>query len=131
EPPVRTVCRDSRRAPDSGTVDRMATTRTIDLLTEIPGPRSREILARKEAVVADPLSIYLPIVVAEGRGATLTDVDGNTFIDFTGGVRCLNVRHAHPHVVAAAQDQGSPFAHTACTTAPYEAYDDLAPRLTA
>jgi 4-aminobutyrate aminotransferase / (S)-3-amino-2-methylpropionate transaminase / 5-aminovalerate transaminase len=109
----------------------MAATRTIDLLTEIPGPRSREILARKQAVVADPLSIYLPVVVAEGRGATLTDVDGNTFIDFTGGVGCLNVGHAHPHVVAAVQDQVSRFSHTDFTIVPYEVYVDFAERLTA
>ena len=57
----------------------MATTKSIELRTEIPGPLSREILARKKLVVAEPLSIYLPIVIAEGRGATLTDVDGNTF----------------------------------------------------
>ena len=55
--------------------------------------------------MADPLSVYLPIVIAEGRGATITDVDGNTFIDFTGGVGCLNVGHSHPRVVEAAQEQ--------------------------
>ena len=49
-------------------VRRMAATRAIRLQTDIPGPRSREILERKQRVVADPLSVYLPIVVAEGRG---------------------------------------------------------------
>ena len=82
----------------------MATTRAIHLQTEIPGPRSREIVERKERLVADALSLYLPVVAAEGRGATLTDVDGNTFIDFTGGVGCLNVGHAHPRVVEAVQE---------------------------
>ena len=80
----------------------MATTRAINLKTEIPGPRSREILDRKARVIAEPLSIYLPIVIEEAQGATITDVDGNTFIDFTGGVGCLNVGHSHPDVVAAA-----------------------------
>ena len=79
----------------------MATTRTIEIKTDIPGPRSAEILARKERVVAEPLSIYLPLVIAEARGATLTDVDGNTFIDFAGGVGCMNVGHSHPRVVEA------------------------------
>ena len=83
----------------------MAVTRTIDIRTDIPGPRSKEILDRKEQVVAEPLSIYLPVVIAEGHGVTITDVDGNTFIDFTGGVGCLNVGHSHPRVVAAAQEQ--------------------------
>ena len=74
----------------------MATTKTIDIRTAIPGPRSQEILERKQRVIANAKSIVLPIVAHEGRGATLTDVDGNTFIDFTGGVGCLNTGHAHP-----------------------------------
>jgi 4-aminobutyrate aminotransferase / (S)-3-amino-2-methylpropionate transaminase / 5-aminovalerate transaminase len=109
----------------------MAMTRTIELKTAIPGPRSREILARKERVVADPLSVFLPVVIEEGRGATLTDVDGNTFIDFTGGVGCLNVGHSHPRVVEAAQEQLAKFAHTDFTIVPYEVYVTLAERLIA
>src|SRR5690242_13242986 len=109
----------------------MAVTRAIELRTEIPGPKSKEILKRKEAVVAEPLSIYLPVVVDHGQGATLTDVDGNTFIDFTGGVGCLNVGHAHPQVVSAAQEQLARFSHTDFTIVPYEAYVTLAERLCA
>jgi 4-aminobutyrate aminotransferase/(S)-3-amino-2-methylpropionate transaminase len=108
----------------------VATTRGIALKTEIPGPRSREILARKERVVAEPLSIYRPVVIAEGRGALVTDVDGNTFLDFTGGVGCLNVGHSHPRVVAAAQEQLEHFSHTDFTIVPYEVYVTLAERLT-
>src|SRR5881296_2240107 len=109
----------------------MATTRAISLRTEIPGPKSREILARKAQVVADPLAVYLPIVVAEGRGSTLTDVDGNTFLDFTGGVGCLNVGHAHPRVTEAVQEQAAKFLHTDFTIVPYEVYVTLAERLVA
>jgi 4-aminobutyrate aminotransferase / (S)-3-amino-2-methylpropionate transaminase / 5-aminovalerate transaminase len=107
----------------------VAVTRTIDLRTEIPGPRSREILERHDRAVAKPLSIVHELVVAEGRGATLTDVDGNTLIDFTGGVGCLNVGHTHPRVVAAAQEQLERFAHTDYTIVPYETYIALAERL--
>ena len=78
----------------------VATTKTIELRTVIPGPRSKEILERKEKVVAGPLSILLPVVIDHAEGATLTDVDGNTFVDFSGGVGCLNVGHSHPRVVA-------------------------------
>src|SRR6266536_4665725 len=109
----------------------MAVTRSIELRTEIPGPRSREILERKERVVADPLSVFLPVVVEEAHGATLTDVDGNTFIDFTGGIGCLNVGHSHPQVVAAAQEQLERFSHTDFTIIPYEVYATLAERLLA
>ena len=107
----------------------MAVTRAIELRTEIPGPKSKAILARKERVVADPLSVFLPVVIEEARGATLTDVDGNTFIDFTGGVGCLNVGHSHPYVVAAAQEQLARFSHTDFTIVPYEVYVTLAERL--
>jgi 4-aminobutyrate aminotransferase / (S)-3-amino-2-methylpropionate transaminase / 5-aminovalerate transaminase len=107
----------------------MAVTRAIELRTSVPGPKSQAILERKERVVADPLSIYMPVVIAEGRGATITDVDGNTFIDFTGGVGCLNVGHSHPRVVEAAQQQLERFSHTDFTIVPYEVYVTLAERL--
>jgi 4-aminobutyrate aminotransferase / (S)-3-amino-2-methylpropionate transaminase / 5-aminovalerate transaminase len=118
-----------QRAGRSAIVGAMATTRTIDLRTEVPGPRSREILERKERVIADPLSLTFPIVIERGDGATLTDVDGNTFIDFTGGVGCLNVGHSHPRVVEAAQEQLERFSHTDFTIVPYEVYVKLAERL--
>jgi 4-aminobutyrate aminotransferase / (S)-3-amino-2-methylpropionate transaminase / 5-aminovalerate transaminase len=107
----------------------MATTRTIELKTEVPGPRSREILERKARIVAEPLSIYAPLVVAEADGATLTDVDGNTFIDFTGGVGCMNVGHSNPRVIEAVQEQISRFTHTDFTIIPYENYISLGERL--
>jgi 4-aminobutyrate aminotransferase/(S)-3-amino-2-methylpropionate transaminase len=109
----------------------VAATRAIRLQTAVPGPKSQAILARKERVVAEPLSVYLPIVAAEGEGARLTDVDGNTFLDFAGGVGCLNVGHAHPHVVEAVQEQATRFLHTDFTIVPYEVYVTLAERLLA
>ena len=107
----------------------MATTSAIRLQTEIPGPRSREIVARKERVVADPLSLYLPIVAAEAHGSTITDIDGNSYVDFTGGVGCLNVGHTHPRVVEAVQEQAAKFLHTDFTMVPYELYVTLAERV--
>jgi 4-aminobutyrate aminotransferase/(S)-3-amino-2-methylpropionate transaminase len=107
----------------------MATTKTIDIRTAIPGPRSAAILERKARVIANAKTITLPLVVQEGRGATLTDVDGNVFIDFTGGVGCLNVGHAHPRVLEAATEQMARFIHTDFTVVPYESYVELAERL--
>jgi 4-aminobutyrate aminotransferase / (S)-3-amino-2-methylpropionate transaminase / 5-aminovalerate transaminase len=109
----------------------VATIRSIELKTELPGPRSKEILARKERVIAEPLSVYLPLVIAEGRGATVTDVDGNTFVDFTGGVGCMNVGHSNPRVVEAVREQSERFTHTDFTIVPYENYVALAERLAA
>jgi 4-aminobutyrate aminotransferase/(S)-3-amino-2-methylpropionate transaminase len=116
---------------DCGIVSLMAATKAIELKTAIPGPRSKEILERKGRVVADPLSIFLPVVIEHGEGATLTDVDGNTFIDFTGGVGCLNVGHANPRVIEAVQEQAAKFLHTDFTIVPYETYVSLAERLVA
>jgi 4-aminobutyrate aminotransferase / (S)-3-amino-2-methylpropionate transaminase / 5-aminovalerate transaminase len=107
----------------------MAATRSIELRTEVPGPRSRAILERKQQVVAAPLAPAFPIVAAEARGALLTDVDGNTFVDFTGGVGCLNIGHTQPKVVEAAQEQLSRFSHTDFQVVPYEPYVELAERL--
>ena len=101
----------------------------IELRTEIPGPRSREILERERGAVARPLLVHGPIVAAEARGATITDVDGNTFVDFVGGVGVVNVGHNHPRVVQAIHDQVERFLHTDFTVVPYELYVDLAERL--
>src|SRR3954452_12880963 len=107
----------------------MAATRTIELKTSVPGPRSQAILDRLRVSVAAPLAITFPIVAAEARGATLTDVDGNTFVDFAGGVGCLHVGHSHPQVVQAAQEQLERFSHTDYTVVPYEIYATLSERL--
>ncbi len=107
----------------------MAMTKTIELRTDVPGPRSCEILERKKRVIAEPLSLVHSLVIERGEGATITDVDGNRFIDFTGGVGCLNVGHSHPRVVEAAQEQLQRFSHTDFTIVPYEAYVRLAERL--
>src|SRR3954463_16441285 len=110
---------------------KMATTRTIDLRTEIPGPRSRAIVERIESAVASPLALTFPVVAESALGVTITDVDGKRFIDFAGGVGTLNVGHSHPDVVAAAQEQLERFSHTDFTIVPYEVYVSLAERLPA
>ena len=102
---------------------------TIDLRTELPGPRSTEILARKQRVIADAKSIYLPIVIDHAHGVAVTDVDGNTFLDWTGGIGCLNVGHTNEAVSAALHAQVDRFLHTDFTMVPYESYIELAERL--
>ena len=107
----------------------MATTRVIEIRTEIPGPRSREILEREARAVARPLIVHEPVVADRARGATITDVDGNTFVDFVGGVGVANVGHNHPRVVEAISEQVDRFLHTDFTVVPYEGYVELAERL--
>src|SRR5687767_6253602 len=101
----------------------------IELRTEIPGPRSREILEREANAVARPLIVHAPVVAAEARGSTITDIDGNTLIDFVGGVGVANVGHNHPRVVEAIHEQADRFLHTDFTVIPYENYVGLGERL--
>jgi 4-aminobutyrate aminotransferase/(S)-3-amino-2-methylpropionate transaminase len=102
---------------------------TINLVTEIPGPRSRAILERKERVVCNPLDIHAPTAIAEGLGAAFTDVDGNTLLDFSAGLGCHLVGYSHPRVVEAVQRQAAKFSHTDFSVIPYEIYVELAERL--
>ena len=103
--------------------------RAIELRTEIPGPRAREVLERERHAVARPLIVHAPVVAAEAHGSTVTDVDGNTFLDFVGGVGVMNVGHNHPRVVKAIHEQADRFLHTDYTVVAYEAYIELAERL--
>ena len=109
----------------------MAVTRTIRLQTEVPGPESRRLAEREANAVAAPLRVHLPVYAAAAENATITDVDGNVFIDFAGGVGVVNAGHAHPRVVAAVADQAERFLHTDYTVVPYETYVALAERLCA
>jgi len=101
----------------------------ISIKTAIPGPRSREWQKRRETAVVRAFSPLAPIVIERANGATLTDVDGNTFIDLTGGIGCLNVGHTPPQVVEAISEQSHKFLHTDFTVVPYGPFIELAERL--
>jgi len=107
----------------------MATTRSIELRTEIPGPRAREILEREAKAVASPLIVHEPVIAARALGSTITDVDGNTLLDFVGGVGVMNVGHNNPRIVEAISAQVERFLHTDFTVVAYESYVTLAERL--
>jgi 4-aminobutyrate aminotransferase / (S)-3-amino-2-methylpropionate transaminase / 5-aminovalerate transaminase len=101
----------------------------IQLRTEVPGPRSRELMRRREAAVPRGPAHALPVFVAEAHGAVLVDVDGNRLLDFAGGIGCLNVGHTSEAVVGAAAAQLSRLTHGCFHVTPYEAYVALAERL--
>lgn len=107
-------------------------TNFISINTDLPGPRSKEMAKEREKYVTyafgkDSLS---PCYIAEGEGALVTDVDGNTFIDFTGGWGCLSVGHTAKRVVKSVKDQAEKYMHTDFSNIPYEPYVKLAKRLT-
>ncbi len=105
--------------------------KTIDIRTPIPGPKSVALMARRRAAVSDSPFIVTPVFAGRGSGAALTDVDGNTFLDFAGGIGALNAGHAHPRVVAAIRAQSERLIHTCFNVAQYEPYIALAERLNA
>jgi 4-aminobutyrate aminotransferase / (S)-3-amino-2-methylpropionate transaminase / 5-aminovalerate transaminase len=102
---------------------------TIQLQTEVPGPKSRELMRRREAAVPRGVSHATPIFAARAEGAVLEDVDGNRFIDFAGGIGVMNVGHRAPRVMAALRKQLDEFVHTCFSVAPYEKYIELAEKL--
>ncbi len=104
---------------------------TIQLKTAIPGPKSKALAARRESALPRGLSHATPIYVSKTEGAVLEDVDGNRFIDFTGGIGCLNAGHRAPEVIKELQKQLDRFLHVSVQVTPYESYIELAERLNA
>ncbi|HEY0702171.1 MAG TPA: 4-aminobutyrate--2-oxoglutarate transaminase [Candidatus Acidoferrales bacterium] len=102
---------------------------TILLRTEIPGPKSRDLMRRREAAIPRGVSHATPIFAARAEDATLEDVDGNRFLDFAGGIGVLNVGHRAPRVVDAIRKQLDEFVHTCFSVAPYQKYVELAEKL--
>ncbi|MFL6556002.1 MAG: aminotransferase class III-fold pyridoxal phosphate-dependent enzyme, partial [Bacillus sp. (in: firmicutes)] len=101
----------------------------VKLQTEIPGPKSREILKRRNKYVPKGISNNCHSFVKKAQGAMVEDVDGNCYIDFAGAIGTLNVGHSHPRVVRALQEQASQFIHTGFNVMMYESYIALAERL--
>ncbi|MGH7729650.1 MAG: 4-aminobutyrate--2-oxoglutarate transaminase [Candidatus Eiseniibacteriota bacterium] len=104
-----------------------AATRAISIRTEIPGPRSRALLEeRRRWVPAGVAEARHGVFFERGEGARLVDVDGNTFLDFAGGIGCLNVGHSAPRVMSRVRAQAAMLQHACFMVAPYEPYVALA-----
>ena len=96
---------------------------------ELPGPASKELMARREAAVPRAVFNTVPIFVAGGEGAAVMDVDGNHFIDLAGGLGVLNVGRGNPRVMSAIHEQADRFIHECFHVAMYEGYVELAEAL--
>jgi len=92
------------------------------VLTELPGPRSVELLRRRTSVVAAGVSSALPVYVTRASGGVLVDVDGNSLIDLGSGIAVTSVGNAAPPVVDAVSEQVGRFTHTCFMITPYEEY---------
>src|SRR3954451_14078408 len=95
------------------------------LVTEIPGPRSRELHARRTAAVAAGVGSTLPVYIEQASGGVIVDVDGNSLIDLGSGIAVVNVGHANPLVVDRVGEQVGRFTHTCFMVTPYEGYVEV------
>ena len=99
------------------------------VVTEIPGPRSREIHERRRAVVPPGVHSVLPVYVERSHDSIIVDVDGNHLIDVCGGIGVTTIGHTDGSVVAAATEQLNKVTHTLFTMTPYEPYVQVAEHL--
>jgi 4-aminobutyrate aminotransferase len=99
------------------------------LVTALPGPKAKQLVERDAAVVSPSYTRDYPLVAKIGRGATIEDVDGNTFLDFAAGIAVVATGHCHPDVVAAIQKQASELIHMSGTDFYYPNLVELAEKL--
>lgn len=104
---------------------------SIQLTTEIPGPKSRALMERRTAAVPQGPFHVTPIFAKKSQGAIVEDVDGNRLIDFASGIGVTNAGHNHPDIVAALKQQAEQYVHTSFNVVPYEPYVEVAERLNA
>src|SRR5262245_37948076 len=95
------------------------------LVTDIPGPRSTELLERKKAAVADGVGTTLPVFVTAAGGGVIVDADGNSLIDLGSGIAVVSVGNAAPEVVHGVQEQVAAFTHTCFMVTPYAGYVEV------
>jgi len=95
------------------------------LVTEIPGPKSRELFARRNESVAVGVSTTLPVFVTRAGGGVVEDVDGNSLIDFGSGIAVTSVGNSAEAVVSRAVEQLERFTHTCFMVTPYEGYIEV------
>ncbi len=99
------------------------------LVTDLPGPRSQELMVRKTDAVAAGVGTTMPVFAARAAGGVVVDVDGNHLIDLGSGIAVTTVGNSAPRVVAAVQEQVAAFTHTCFMVTPYDAYVSVAEAL--
>ncbi|MGA0209913.1 MAG: 4-aminobutyrate--2-oxoglutarate transaminase, partial [Candidatus Nanopelagicales bacterium] len=95
------------------------------LVTEIPGPRSQGLMARKVDSVSAGVGVVLPAFIERAGGGILVDVDGNHLIDMGSGIAVTTVGNANPYVADAVAAQAHEFTHTCFMVNPYLGYVEV------
>ena len=101
------------------------------VVTELPGPKSRDLHERRKAVVSAGLTNGFPIYIERADGAILLDVDGNQILDLGSGIAVTTIGHAVPELVDAVSAQVAAFTHTCFMVTPYESYVEVCEELAA
>jgi 4-aminobutyrate aminotransferase len=104
-------------------------TKLPHLVTALPGPKAQQIVDEDRKVLSPSYTRDYPLVAKTGRGATIEDVDGNTFLDFAAGIAVVATGHCHPQVVAAIQKQAAELIHISGTDFYYPSLVELAEKL--
>lgn len=99
------------------------------IVTELPGPKAKEILELDRTYVSPSYTRDYPLVADTGRGCWVEDVDGNLFLDMAAGIATCSTGHCHPRVVDALRHQASKLIHMSGTDFYYRQQVDLAHRL--
>ena len=99
---------------------------TINLKTKLPGPKSQAIVARREAALSQGAAKLTQIAIDRAEGTAVTDVDGNTLLDFAGGIGMLAVGHCPPNVVNAMKEQAEKLVHMCSIVSSYEPMVEVA-----
>jgi 4-aminobutyrate aminotransferase/(S)-3-amino-2-methylpropionate transaminase len=102
-----------------------------ELVTDLPGPRSRELSERRNSAVAGGVNSAFPVFIERASGGVLRDVDGNTLIDLGSGIAVTGVGNSAPRVVTAVTEQVAAFTHTCFMITPYAGYVDVCEELNA
>lgn len=95
----------------------------------LPGELTKQWLERCRAALPDAVMSSNPIVIKEGRGAMIEDMDGNVFLDWTGGVGVLNVGHANPEISETIYEQSKKYVHSMMAVITHPAYVSLIEKL--
>ncbi|NTV78777.1 MAG: 4-aminobutyrate--2-oxoglutarate transaminase [Clostridiales bacterium] len=103
---------------------------SANIVTKIPGPKSLELLNKREKLIARGVSYSTQIFAEEAKGALIKDVDGNTFIDMAAGIGVINIGHCDEEVGNAVKEQIDKFVHTSFNVCMYESYVEVAQLLT-
>ncbi|HWB26408.1 MAG TPA: aspartate aminotransferase family protein [Chitinophagaceae bacterium] len=98
----------------------------INLITEIPGPKSRAMLERRKNALPAGLAKSTEVVVEKAEGGVVWDADGNQLLDFAGGIGMINIGHRPGSVVNAIKGQLDKYIHTCSLVTTYEPYIELA-----